>query len=81
VRLHWLAHDEAPGPYITIPQHCFDTNKATLTTLGRRRGEEERLRVVKCAIVEGKNEDIVVLPFQGLTLENGSPQVSYLRPP
>jgi len=24
VRLHWFAHDEAPGPYITIPQYRFN---------------------------------------------------------
>jgi len=27
VRLPWLAHDEAPGPYITIPQYCFNKTK------------------------------------------------------
>jgi len=30
VRLPWLAHDEAPGPYITIPQYWF--NKTTQHT-------------------------------------------------
>ena len=27
MRLHWLAHDEAPGPCITIPQYWFDKTK------------------------------------------------------
>jgi len=27
VRLPWLAHDEAPGPYITIPQYWFNKTK------------------------------------------------------
>ena len=27
VRLPWLAHDEAPGPYITIPQYQFNKTK------------------------------------------------------
>ena len=27
VRLPWLAHDEAPGPYITIPQYRFNKTK------------------------------------------------------
>jgi len=27
VRLPWLAHDEAPGPYITIPQYRFKKTK------------------------------------------------------
>jgi len=27
VRLPWLAHDEAPGPYITIPQYRFNETK------------------------------------------------------
>jgi len=27
VNLPWLAHDEAPGPYITIPQYRFDNTK------------------------------------------------------
>ena len=27
MRLPWLAHDEAPGPYITIPQYCFNKTK------------------------------------------------------
>jgi len=25
--LPWLAHDEAPGPYITIPQYQFNKTK------------------------------------------------------
>jgi len=31
VRLPWVAHDEAPGPYITIPQYLF--NKTQQHTL------------------------------------------------
>ena len=31
VRLPWLAHDEAPGPYITIPQYRFNKTKHTHT--------------------------------------------------
>jgi len=27
VRLPWLAHDEVPGPYITIPQYRFNKTK------------------------------------------------------
>ena len=27
MRLPWLAHDEAPGPYITIPQYRFNKTK------------------------------------------------------
>ena len=27
MRLPWLAHDEAPVPYITIPQYQFNTTK------------------------------------------------------
>ena len=27
VRLHWFAHDEAPGPYIMIPQYRFNKTK------------------------------------------------------
>jgi len=27
VRLLWLAHDEAPGPYITISQYWFNKTK------------------------------------------------------
>ena len=27
MRLPWLAHDEAPGPYITIPQYWFNKTK------------------------------------------------------
>jgi len=27
VRPPWLAHDEAPGPYITIPQYRFNKTK------------------------------------------------------
>jgi len=27
VRLPWLAHDEAPGPYIMIPQYLFNKTK------------------------------------------------------
>jgi len=27
VRLPWLPHDEAPGPYITIPQYWFNKTK------------------------------------------------------
>jgi len=27
VRLSWLAHDEASGPYITIPQYRFNKTK------------------------------------------------------
>ena len=27
MRLPWLAHDEAPGPYITIPQYQFNRTK------------------------------------------------------
>ena len=27
VRLPWLAHDESPGPYITIPQYQFNKTK------------------------------------------------------
>jgi len=27
VRLPWLAHDETPGPYITIPQYWFNKTK------------------------------------------------------
>ena len=27
MRLPWLADDEAPGPYITIPQYRFQVNK------------------------------------------------------
>jgi len=27
VRLPWLAHDDAPGPYITIPRYRFDKTK------------------------------------------------------
>ena len=40
MRLPWLAHDEAPGPYITIPQYWFNKTKqhtqdssTSLTTL------------------------------------------------
>jgi len=27
VRLPWLAHDEAPGPYVMIPQYWFNKTK------------------------------------------------------
>ena len=27
MRLPWLAHDEAPGPYITYPHYRFDKTK------------------------------------------------------
>ena len=27
MRLPWLAHGEAPGPYITIPQYQFNKTK------------------------------------------------------
>jgi len=27
VSVPWLAHDEAPGPYITIPQYQFNKTK------------------------------------------------------
>jgi len=30
----WLAHDEAPGPYITIPQHRFNKTKQHTHTHG-----------------------------------------------
>jgi len=36
VRLPWLAHDEAPGPHITIPQYRFNKTKQHTNT-GRRR--------------------------------------------
>jgi len=26
-RLPWVAHDEAPGPYMTIPQYQFNKKK------------------------------------------------------
>jgi len=38
VRLPWLAHNEAPGPYITIPQYRFNkTKQHTLTGKSRSR--------------------------------------------
>ena len=33
VRLPWLAHDEDPGPYITIPQYWFNKTKQHTHTL------------------------------------------------
>ena len=40
VRLPWLAHDEAPGPYITIPQYRF--NKTKQHTHAESFGEDPR---------------------------------------
>jgi len=43
VRLPWLAHDEAPGPYITIPQYWFNkTNQHTPTIRSGRSLREQQ---------------------------------------
>jgi len=34
--LPWLAHDEAPGPYITIPQYQFNKTKQHTLISGRQ---------------------------------------------
>jgi len=38
--LPWLAHDEAPGPYITIPQYRFNKTKQHWATCWRRNRRE-----------------------------------------
>jgi len=42
VRLPWLDYDEAPGPYITIPQYCF--NKTKQHTRGGQRKNRTRIQ-------------------------------------
>jgi len=37
VRLPWLAHDEAPGPYITIAQYWFNKTKQRTHRYSQRR--------------------------------------------
>ena len=34
MRLPWLAHNEAPGPYITIPQYRFNKTKQHTPVFG-----------------------------------------------
>jgi len=36
VRLPWLVHDEAPGPYIMIPQYWFNKTKQHTLLLAAR---------------------------------------------
>jgi len=43
VRLPWLAHDEAPRPYITIPQYWFHKTKQHTHTLDAGRDVQNKL--------------------------------------
>jgi len=35
VHLPWLAHDEAPGPYIMIPQYWFNKTKHHMVNINQ----------------------------------------------
>jgi len=43
VRIPWLAHDEAPGPYITIPHYSFNKTKQHVYTHTEEEGESGEL--------------------------------------
>jgi len=65
VRLPWLAHDEAPGPYITIPQYQFNKKKQHTHTQLALQVHQEWLQVV-CSDKEARKR---------LTESNGTPAI------
>jgi len=58
MRLPWLADDEAPGPYITIPQYRFNKTKqhtlSTQTTLLGRTRQSASLDAVKILLIRSR---------------------------
>ena len=59
MRLPWLAHDEAPGPNITIPQYRFNkTKQQTLAQKKRAKNEGRGLQMAWDAMHRGEASDV-----------------------